>query len=30
MNIRQYYAEIDGQRYPRDGVLINYEENDYI
>ena len=22
--------EIDGQRYPRDGVLINYEENHYI
>ena len=30
MDIRKYYVEIDGQRYPRDGVLINYEENDYI
>ena len=30
MNIRKYYVEIDGQRYPRDSVLINYEENDYI
>ena len=28
--LRKYYAEIDGQRYPRDSVLINYEENDYI
>ena len=30
MNIRKYYADIDGQRYPRDSVLINYKENDYI
>ena len=30
MDIRKYYVEIDGQGYPRDGVLINYEENDYI
>ena len=30
MDIRKYYVEIDGQRYPRDNVLINYEENDYI
>ena len=22
--------EIDSQRYPRDSLLINYEENDYI
>ena len=22
--------EIDGQRYPRDSSLMNYEENDYI
>ena len=28
MDIRKYYVEIDGQRYPRDSVLINYEEND--
>ena len=26
----KYYVELDGQRYQRDGVLINYEENDYI
>ena len=30
MDIRKYYVEIDGQRYPRDSILINYEENDYI
>ena len=30
MDIRKYYVEIDGQRYPRDSVLIHYEENDYI
>ena len=30
MDIRKYYVEIDGQRYSRDSVLINYEENDYI
>ena len=30
MDIRKYYVEIDGQRYPRDSFLTNYEENDYI
>ena len=30
MDIRKYYVEIDGQRYPRDSVLINHEENDCI
>ena len=30
MDIRKHYVEIDGKRYPRDSVLINYEENDYI
>ena len=30
MDLRKYYAEIDGLRYPRDNVLINYDENDYI
>ena len=30
MDLRKYYVEIDGQRYPRDSVLINFEENDYI
>ena len=24
------HVEIDGQRYPRDSVPVNYEENDYI
>ena len=30
MDLRKNYVEIDGQRCPRDSVLINYEENDYI
>ena len=30
LNVRKYYVEIDSIRYPRDGVLINYPENDYI
>ena len=30
MDLRKYYVEIDGQRYPRDSILIKYEENDYI
>ena len=30
MDLRKYYVEIDGQRYPRDTILINYEEIDYI
>ena len=30
LDLRKYYVEIDGQRYPRDSVLINYEEKDYI
>ena len=30
MDLRKYYVEIDGQRYPRDSVLINYTENDYF
>ena len=29
-DLRKYYVEIDGQRYPREGVLINYGENYYI
>ena len=28
--LRKYYIEIDGQRYPRDSSLMNYEQNDYI
>ena len=30
LNVRKYYVEIDSIRYPRDGVLTNYNENDYI
>ena len=30
LDLRKNYVEIDGQRHPRDGVLINYEENDFI
>ena len=30
LDIRKYYIEIDGQRYPRDSSLMNYEQNDYI
>ena len=30
LDLRKYYVEIDGQRYPSDSVLINYEEIDYI
>ena len=30
LNVRKYFVEIDSQRYPRDGVIINYSENDYI
>ena len=30
LNIRKYFVEIDSIRYPRDGVLTNYGENDYI
>ena len=26
LNLRKYFVEIDGQIYPRDRVLINYEE----
>ena len=30
LNLKKYYVEIDGQRYPRDSVLLNYDQNDYI
>ena len=30
LNLQQYYVEIDWVRYPRDNVLVNYEQNDYI
>ena len=28
LDLRNYYIEIDGQRYPRDSSLMNYEQND--
>ena len=30
LNLQKYYVEIDSVRYPRDNVLINYGQNDYI
>ena len=30
INVRKYFIEIDGQRNPRDSLLTNYGENDYI
>ena len=30
LNVRKYFIELDSVRYPRDGVLTNYNENDYI
>ena len=30
LDLRKNYVEIDGQKYPRDSVLMNYEEKDYI
>ena len=30
LNLKKYHVEIDGIRYPRDSVLLNYEQNDYI
>ena len=30
LDLRNYYVELEGQRYPRDGISINYTENDYI
>ena len=30
LDLRKYYIEIDGQRYPRDSSLMNYGQNDYI
>ena len=30
LNLQKYYFEIDSVRYPRDNVLVNYEQNDYI
>ena len=30
LNLRKNYGEIDSIRYPRDSLLKNYQENDYI
>ena len=30
LDVRKYFIEIDGVRYPRDVVLTNYGENDYL
>ena len=30
LNLQKFYVEVDGQRFPREGVSLNYTENDYI
>ena len=30
LDLRKYHVEIDSLRYPRDRLLLNYEQNDYI
>ena len=30
LNFKKFYVENDGLRYPRDSVLVNYAQNDYI
>ena len=30
LNLQKKYVEIDSVRYPREIVLVNYEQNDYI
>ena len=29
-HVTKYFVEIDGTRYPKDGVLTNFEENSYL
>ena len=29
-HVTKYFVEIDGVRYPKDGVLPNFEENSYL
>ena len=29
-HVTKYFVEIDGVRYPKDGVLVNFEENSYL
>ena len=30
VNVKKYFCEIDGYRYPKDAVLTNFPENDYL
>ena len=30
VDVRKYYSEIDGIRYPKNSVIVNYEENNYL
>ena len=30
LDLRKYFIEVDGLRYPRDGSLMIYEENDFF
>ena len=30
LNLQKYFVKIDSVRYPRDSVLVHYEQNDYI
>ena len=30
INVTKYFVEIDGVRYPKDGVINNFEENSYL
>ena len=30
LDVRKYFIEIDGVRYPKDAVLTNYTQNDYL
>ena len=30
VDVKKYFAEIDGYRYPKESVIINFTENDYL
>ena len=30
VNVRKYYSEIDGIRYPKNPVMVNFDENNYL
>ena len=30
VEVRKYYSETDGIRYPKNTVMVNYEENNYL